>query len=237
MKSLRVLMICALFVAGCASKAGNGIDIADRALQAQQAGNITLACSLYEEALREARHCEDELILAEISNSLAVCYLAQDDVSTKAQAEKLLRNALDLWTKNGIVENPTLAYCLNNLGVLSLSRGDLLSARNYLMRSYEIRRRVLGAEHAGLLSCCHNLGVLEFKAGNNDRAQQWFENALAIAQKSFGDDSAEAKDQQIALAQLAAGMPDLSFERTAAVLAPTSPSWKKISIGTETDDE
>ncbi len=200
---LAVMVPSIVFLSACSQSPNDLRALYEDAVKAQQAGQMADAQRLFERARAEAIRQGDEIVLADVCNNLGVCYMSERTSKSEAEAKRLFKQALSLWTVNQISDSPGLAYCLNNLGTLSLAHNEFLAARNYLLSSYEIRRKVVGDKNPALILCCHNLGILEWKTGNPRRCEIWFNRALSLAEACFGSASSQADEQREALVLLA----------------------------------
>jgi serine/threonine protein kinase/Tfp pilus assembly protein PilF len=79
------------------------------------------------------------------------------------EAEKTLREALELQLAVRERDHPEVLITLNNLGMLLLDRGQGGAAREVLRDAYERSRQRLGAEHPATLSAAANLAEAEGK--------------------------------------------------------------------------
>ncbi|HJZ95873.1 MAG TPA: tetratricopeptide repeat protein [Candidatus Solibacter sp.] len=89
--------------------------------------------------------------LATSWNNLGALYC---DAGRYAEAEKLLRRALDLWDKVINSVHPEVPQGLNNLAVLYLRTGRVKEAEPLLVRVLEIREETLPPDHKDIAPNC-----------------------------------------------------------------------------------
>jgi tetratricopeptide (TPR) repeat protein len=72
------------------------------------------------------------------------------------------------------------------MGVVSMQKGDIESARPLFEEATSTMERVLGAEHPALSGPLDNLGVSLWYLADYDAARAHYQRALAISEKSLG---------------------------------------------------
>jgi len=87
-----------------------------------------------------------------------------------AEAEELLRHALDVWTTRFGPEHYEISVCLHNLAVLQQRRGEADAALRSFQDALRIREAVLGAAHPELAIVLNSLAAFHEEQGRPDDA-------------------------------------------------------------------
>ena len=87
-----------------------------------------------------------------------------------AEADGLLRRALDVWTTRFGPEHYEVSVCLHNLAVLQQGRGEPDAALRGFQEALRIREAVLGPAHPELAVVLNNLAGLHEEQGRSDDA-------------------------------------------------------------------
>eukprot|EP00903_Cladosiphon_okamuranus_P014281 g13264.t1 len=103
-----------------------------------------------------------------------------------AEAEGLLRRAVESLEAALGGEDPSTARALHSLGVCSYDVGKIREAAELYRRALKIRQERLGPRHPEVASTMHNLGVCEWKAGRVEEAQVLYRSTLAIRVEALG---------------------------------------------------
>src|SRR5262249_31070186 len=82
---------------------------------------------------------------------------ALQDAARYAEAEPLLKRAVEIAEKATGPEHPNTAACLNNLALLYNSQGKYADAEPLYNRSLAIYEKALGPEHLETATCLNNL--------------------------------------------------------------------------------
>src|SRR4051794_3980610 len=82
------------------------------------------------------------------------------DLDRVAEAEPLLRRALDIRERVLGLEHPDVATSLGNLAVILTMRGRSAEVEPLLRRALDIRERVLGPEHRDVANLLGNLAMV-----------------------------------------------------------------------------
>lgn len=98
------------------------------------------------------------------------------------ESEPLLRKALKLNSNALGSENPELLKTLNNLGKLYMAQGNWTNAKPMLTRAVSIGEESLGKTHPELIVPLINLGILHYEQAKFDEAEEYWEDALVVAQ-------------------------------------------------------
>jgi serine/threonine protein kinase len=95
-------------------------------------------------------------------------------------AEALMREAVDISSRQLGEDNPDHVRDLNALGALLADRGRLGEAEAVLRRALQQYRRVLGARHPDLIDTLGDLGDVLHKAGRQTESEACYREALTI---------------------------------------------------------
>ena len=137
-------------------------------------------------AVAEAEKSGRDANLATSWNNLGALYC---DAGRYAEAEKLLRRALDLWDKVINSVHPEVPQGLNNLAVLYLRTGRVKEAEPLLVRVLEIREKTLPPDHKDIAEVLNNLGELHRDQGRYVEAEPLYRRAVGIWEKALGPDN------------------------------------------------
>ena len=102
-----------------------------------------------------------------------------------ATAEQAFRAAIADAESAG-EDSQQLASSLGNLGQLKYQLRDYPAAEELFRRSLDIRERLLGAEHHGLVQTINNLAAVHIARADLERAEPLFRRALAISERHLG---------------------------------------------------
>jgi DNA-binding SARP family transcriptional activator/Tfp pilus assembly protein PilF len=155
-----------------ADRAERATILADRSLNAAQAGDADQAASLAQEALAEAEASGDQAAAARAANVAGL--LATDRGAPDGEA--LLRRSLAISTDRG--DEPAMVAAMNNLARAASTRGDLAGATGLTEDALALCRSI-GDRHreAALLN---NLSDLLHAAGREAEAMDRLKTAVAI---------------------------------------------------------
>lgn len=103
-----------------------------------------------------------------------------------AQAERLLRRALELYEFNLGTEHPDTARSLDNLAELYRLQGRYAEAEPLQRHALAIRERVQGSERPDTAHSLNNLALLLSNEGKDADAEPLYRRALAIREKVLG---------------------------------------------------
>jgi tetratricopeptide (TPR) repeat protein len=119
-----------------------------------------------------------------------------------ADAEMLVRHALDIDEDLLGQAHPTVATNLNNLAALLKAKGGYAEAEPLMRRALDIDEKVLGLEHPNVARDCNNLAdLMEFKAAYTS-ADPLIRRALDIDEKVLGPEHPTVAANLNNLAQL-----------------------------------
>jgi tetratricopeptide (TPR) repeat protein len=123
---------------------------------------------------------------ARLMNHLGILQLSK---AQHAQAEPLMRRALEIDEQSYGKEHPQVAIPLSNLGEILRMLNRLDEAEPLLRRALQIDIDALGEDHPDVAIDGYKLALVEH--GKNNTAEAWrlLEHSLAVFRASFGDDS------------------------------------------------
>jgi len=105
-----------------------------------------------------------------------------------ADVEPLIRNPLDIETKNLGLNHEFIAIRLSNLASLLESMNRLDEALGLYRRALAISEQSFGPEHPKVAKCLSNLSGFLLKTKQLDEAERLVRRSLAILESSFGPD-------------------------------------------------
>jgi nephrocystin-3 len=111
--------------------------------------------------------------------------------SLYAEAEPLMRRALEIDKKNLEKEHPNVARDLSNLAGLLLATNRPGEAELLMRRALEIDDKSLGKEHPKVATDLNNLASLLYATNRLGEAEPLMRRALEIDEKSFGKEHLE----------------------------------------------
>ena len=153
----------------------------------------------FEECLTLAEQAEDKGEVAIALNNLAKLLFT---IGQFAEAEPLMRRALEIDEKNLGPEHPNAAIRLNNLAQLLHETNRLEEAEPLMRRALEIDEKNLGPEHPNAAIRLNNLARLLHDTHRLEEAELLFRRALAIDEKSYGTEDPTVAIRLNNLAQL-----------------------------------
>jgi len=86
------------------------------------------------------------------------------------------------------IENETVAYLNDSLGLIYLHLGEYSKALLLLEKALTIREKVLGGEHPSTATSCNNIGGVYDDKGEYDKALEYYQKDLAISEKVLGSE-------------------------------------------------
>lgn len=134
-------------------------------------------------------YASDEPAPERLSWLLSCLSLLLDTKSLYAQAEPLIRRALQLDEANFGPNHPVVATRLNNLSTLLLDMNQMAEAELLMNRALQIDEASFGPDHTQVSIRLNNLAQL-FQATNRlEEAEPLMRRALQIDEASFGPDN------------------------------------------------
>jgi CHAT domain-containing protein/Tfp pilus assembly protein PilF len=157
----------------------------NRAVLYQAMGNNAGAESDYRTALELRRKIFGQnhvLVAATLRNYGRFVYVGNAD-----QGEKLLREAVDIYSNAS--DRPPFEYAntLLALGEAERKRGDLPDARATLQKALDVASQGLGTNHPVYASVLASLALVQQAAHEYEQAEQRLRQAIAIVTESQGD--------------------------------------------------
>ena len=101
------------------------------------------------------------------------------------EAEKLFIDLLAYWREHN--HGKEAAVVLNNLGVISMRRGEWRTATLRLSESLQLWKQTMGENHPAVLTAYANYGYVLLQAGRKQQATELLEKAFADARRLHGD--------------------------------------------------
>ncbi len=127
-------------------------------------GDFQRAETYYQRGLEIRRQiAADDPRVATSLRNLAVLHLTR---GAPAEAEPLLREALEIRTREYGDDDSRVASVLDPLGRVRLARGDPVQAERLIQRALDIRRQRLGEEHVNVARSERNLAVILLAEGD-----------------------------------------------------------------------
>jgi tetratricopeptide (TPR) repeat protein len=143
----------------------------------------------YREAIRiDSMRPDDHQSQVALANSLYGLgkLLAQD--GRDAEAEKSLRQALNLQQLLYGASHPAIARTLKDLAEAVADGGDLKTAIPIMQRALAMQRELSGSEpHPDLAEVLNDMGLLLYESGDLDGAEKFYRESLAMNRRLLGD--------------------------------------------------
>jgi tetratricopeptide (TPR) repeat protein len=143
----------------------------------------------YREAIRiDSMRPDDHQSQVALANSLYGLgrLLAQD--GRDAEAEKSLRQALNLQQVLYGASHPAIARTLKDLAEAVADGGDLKTAIPIMQRALVMQRELSGSEpHPDLAEVLNDMGLLLYESGDLDGAEKFYRESLAMNRRLLGD--------------------------------------------------
>ncbi|MGD9902416.1 MAG: tetratricopeptide repeat protein [Vicinamibacterales bacterium] len=165
----------------------------------------------------EALHREALAVRQRVGGTPASIAASQNDLGLTlsergrfADAEPLLRQAIDTWRRLGPDAVEAVAVGLNNLAQNLRQQGRLDDAAAALDDAIAIRRRRFGNDHPLVANVVGHLGQLRNAQGDLVRAEPLLREALDIRRKAYGDDHPDTASAFNNLASLLQDAGDLA---------------------------
>ncbi len=104
------------------------------------------------------------------------------------EAESHIRRAIDIFERTGTLEDLRHVRALSDLAFIRQKQGRLEEALELVMRSIEIKRRLLGQNHVSIVVHDeHNLGFLQSEMGKHELAVETMTRVLETQLEHFGE--------------------------------------------------
>jgi CHAT domain-containing protein/tetratricopeptide (TPR) repeat protein len=173
------------------SNTGDPGALTSRALQLNASGKCDESLALAEKAAELLRKENGGDQSAKYAAALVAQALCHKRLVHVAEAERLYRQAIDIYEKVGGPNNRDFAITLDNLAALYAEHGRLSEAEQLRLRALEIFKATSDPEDPDIATTLQNLAVLYQAQGRLPEAQDKFLEALKIAEKAYGPESRE----------------------------------------------
>ena len=151
-------------------------------------GRYGEAVQVNREAVEILRMHGEEEALANSLHSLAHAQMRHGDL---ADAERNIREAIDIKRRLYGDVHAQVAYSLNILGDVHLYQHDTERGEPILREVLEMRRRLLGEDHLDVAVSHHNLGAALRNLRRHAEAEEHYRKALPIWEKVYGTRGSE----------------------------------------------
>jgi serine/threonine protein kinase/Tfp pilus assembly protein PilF len=150
-------------------------------------GDFARAETLNREALSTFRQLlgNDHLRVAGALNNTAFGFLWSD--TNYEEAERMLREALEINRRGYGTENETTAGTMYHLGWALKGQAKYEAAEQILRDTLDLRRRLFRNDHPSVAWTLNNLGDLKNRLGDYDAALPFFQEALETNRHLFGN--------------------------------------------------
>lgn len=146
---------------------------------------------------RERDRAEQEAARAEVVTRFVTELFTASDPS-QSRWDKSARELLDAGVERldaGLSDQPLVrADLMNAAGTIYRRLGHLARAQPLLEGALEVRRQLLGGEHAKVAESLNELAILHESKAEWQRAETYYREALALRRRVFGDRSLEVAD-------------------------------------------
>jgi eukaryotic-like serine/threonine-protein kinase len=144
--------------------------------------------SIYRKALGEKFNESEDV--ASVTNNLGLLLKLQSRIS---EALPLYLDSTSITRKIFGPNHPYLASSLNNLGMLYMEVNDYAEAEKLLQEALSIDRKALGESRAVAITLS-NLGNLNLERRRLPLSEDYHRQALAMAEKQYGENNPEVAD-------------------------------------------
>ena len=121
------------------------------------------------------------------------------DVGDWAEAERLYRTSVDMWSKTLGADHPFVARGLDGLADVAASQGRFDAARRLYEQVLAMRRRTLGPAHPQVAWTLASLAAVSRRAGEPAIALRFADEAAAVFEKSGAGDEPDRYPQALEL--------------------------------------
>ena len=158
------------------------------------------AVHLFEEANVIAKKVnKDPVLYATGLGNLASAYIGLGQIKA---AEKLLIEAVDVYSENNEEGNSHFGSAINSLGQFYFSIGDFAKAEKYFIQALEQRERDYGLNNHEFAKASDNLSVLYEKMGRFELAEKYAKQARDAYFNIFGEGHSSYKTSIDALKRI-----------------------------------
>jgi len=128
--------------------------------------------------------------------------LLLQETNRLAEAEPLVRRALELDEKSFGPDHPSFALGLNNLAALLMATNRLEKAEPLMRRALAVDEKSFGPDHPNVATDLNNLALILLHTHRLAEAEPLLQRALALDERSFGHDHPNVAIKLNNLAQL-----------------------------------
>ena len=121
------------------------------------------------------------------------------EVGDWAEAERLYRTSVDMWSKTLGADHPFVARGLDGLADVAAAQGRFDAARRLYEQVLAMRRRTLGPAHPQVAWTLASLAAVTWKAGEPAVAARFADEAVAVFDKSGAGDEPDRYPQALEL--------------------------------------
>lgn len=150
-------------------------------------GNIDKALQTYKEGILHSKKNQLLYLEASLTTSYGMALRRKGDLdSALYYYEKVLEIH-----HNILHDSVVIAAIYNNVASIYFEKQDEQTAENYLLKSYEINKR-MGNERYMLMNLANLAELVGTPDGNLAKSQQYFEEAIALAKKTNSKEALES---------------------------------------------
>lgn len=177
--------------------------VGDLALSFQDEGQYSEARRLYRKASATLDECARTIGALPDPDSRATTALNEATVATLmgdwADAERLYRTAVDLWSKALGPNHPFVARGLDGLADVAAAQGRFDLSRGLYQQVLAMRRETLGPVHPQVAWTLTSLAAVTWKAGEPARALRFADEAAAVFDRAGAGDEPDRLAQALEL--------------------------------------
>ncbi len=167
-------------------------ELDDAGQKAYEAEKYPDARKLWEEALDIARRLYPKAEFpdghADLAKSLNNVAVLDHKQRKYAEAEPLLRDALDMYRRLFKGDHRNVANTLNNLATLFQDQGKYADAETLYRDALDMRRRLFKDDHLYVAASLNDLAILYYKQGKYTEAEPLLRDALDMRRRLFKGD-------------------------------------------------
>ena len=181
----------------------SAIFVNDLAISFSAEGEYAEARRLYRKASAILDDCVQKSGVSPNPSTRATTALNEASIAAEmgdwAEAERLYRTSVDMWSKTLGADHPFVARGLEGLANVAESQGRLDAARRLYEQVLAIRRRTLGPEHPQVAWTLASLAAVTWKAGEPAVAARFADEAVTAFEKSGAGDEPDRYAQALEL--------------------------------------
>ncbi len=155
-------------------------------LLCKQQGNLDEALAWYNRSLtiREKKYGKNSAVVAEVLNNMGEVYRAKKDLKKTMDCHK---HALKIREKHFAANSLEIAVSKNNIAGVYFQLGQWDKAEQLYLEVHEVYNDNPKVQQVRVADNYNNLGSIYYMKGKYDDAADYFEKAIAIYRKVFGD--------------------------------------------------